>query len=121
MNLLNKYYKSAELKYSVDVLKIVECDIREYTNDPYDSDVDYAGRLDSRTPSFGEWIVPEFTEEVNIIAYIHDRTCDLVKLGITGYTKEFVDSLFHNLLECEGFIFADLYYFMVKHFGGSYE
>ncbi len=111
---IKNYYD--ETSWDNDVLDVIEADI-ETLNDPFDIDVTYGGREDSRTFHFSEWLVPEFTDDINWICYFHDRMYELWENGTLGYSKEFADELFHDLLIAEDFPLADIYYWSVKNFG----
>lgn len=114
LNLLLPYYNKT--KYSNDVFSVIWKDI-EALNDPYDANVTYGGRGDSRKFSFTEWLVPEFTNANNKIFYIHDKMYELWQKGLIGYSKVFADKLMYIFLKLEGFIFAYPYYLSVRAFG----
>lgn len=112
-NLLSKYYGKS--KWSNDVLNVIWYDI-ETLKDPYNKNISYAGRGDSRKFSISELLVPELG--INHVFYIHDRMYELADKKICGYTKEFADSFMDNLMELEGFIILDdIYYWFVDVFG----
>lgn len=124
IDLVEKYGECKELKYSKGVLSVISCDIMKYCKEPvYDCEVGYCGRGKSSDGfNLCEFIVPEFSDGMNYCCFIHDNLAELVDYHIVGYTKEFVDLLFKNLLECEGYDFLDdIYYEAVDKFGGDYD
>ena len=114
INLLLPYYNKTP--WNNDVLYMIWKDIEELC-DPYDSNISYGGRGDSRKFSISEWLVPEFTEANNKIFYIHDKMYELWKKGVLGYSKSFADKLMYRMLKIEGFFFAYPYYLAVVAFG----
>ena len=114
--LLKKYWDSKHVDKLV--LKMIEEDVAKFCNDPFDSSVTYGGRGDSRKFSISEFLVPEFTDEVNLICYFHDRIYDLANNKVRNfYTKRYADKVFYKLLKAEGFKLAWLYYINVRIFG----
>ena len=110
-------YKYYDLTcYSNNVLNVVYKDVQSL-NDPFDINVTYGGRGDSRSFHLSELLVPEFTDNINWICWLHDKIYNLIENKIDGYTKEFADSLFYELLKAEDFPLAYVYYLAVVEFG----
>jgi hypothetical protein len=108
--------------YRDDILKYCE---------PYDPEVSYAGRGDSRSFHLTEILVPEVFD--NWIYYKHDKMYELIDLAADGnaplfyeFIKDTADDMMYEEMEIaneiengknDNTILPEIYHFFVKWFG----